>query len=166
MVKIDDLKRINLFKNSPEHLLEIISREAQLSIFTTNTQLITIHQKVDTLYMLIMGQVAVIRQLTPDIDVILDYVQSGASFGISSIIQGATATYTAICQEPCEVITLSGQKMTKLFEENHELAYYVMQDVSRQYKRYMDIRANMILKTIGQQRAIKDKVYNIKSLSY
>ncbi|MBU1195922.1 MAG: cyclic nucleotide-binding domain-containing protein [Proteobacteria bacterium] len=166
MVKIEDLKRINLFKNSPDHLLDIISREAQLSIFNTGTQLITINEKVGALYMLIMGQVAVIRQLTPDIDVILDYVQSGASFGISSIIQGATATYTAICQEPCEVITLSGQKMIELFENNHELAYVVMKDVSRQYKRYMDIRADMILKTIGKERDLKDKVYNIKYLSF
>lgn len=165
MVKIEELKRINLFKNSPDHLLEIISREAQLSIFNTDTQLITINESVDTLYMLIMGQVAVIRQLTQDIDVILDYVQSGASFGISSIIQGATATYTAICQEPCEVITLSGQKMIELFEQNHELGYYVMKDVSRQYKRHIDIRANMILKTIGKDRELKDEIYNIKYLS-
>ncbi len=166
MVKIEDLRRISMFKNSPDHLLEIISKEAKLSIFNTDTQLITIHEKVDTFYMLIMGQVAVIRELTPEIDVILDYVQSGASFGISSIVIGATATYTAICQEPCEVITLSGDRMIELFEENHELAYYMMLDVSRQYKRYMDIRANMILKTLGEKREIKEKIHNIESLSY
>lgn len=166
MVKIEDLRRIRLFKNSPDHLLEIISKEAQLSVFNTDTQLIKIHEKVDTLYMLIMGQVAVKRELTSEIDVILDYVQSGASFGVSSIVIGSTATYTAICQEPCEVITLSGQRMIELFEQNHELAYYMMSDVSKQYKRYMDIRADMILKTLGEKRIIREKIYDVETLSY
>ena len=48
MVKIDDLKRINLLKDFPDHLLEIIANEAQLSIFGTDTQLINVNGKIDT----------------------------------------------------------------------------------------------------------------------
>jgi signal-transduction protein with cAMP-binding, CBS, and nucleotidyltransferase domain len=158
MVKIEDLKRISLFNDVPVHLLEIIAREAQLSIFGTDTRLATINEQLDTFYMLIMGQVAIIKELTPEIDVIIDYVQSGSCFGISSILEGSKSFYTATCQEPCEVITLSGQRMIQLFEENHELAYYMMLDVSKQYKRYMDIRAQMILKTLDKNREYKEKM--------
>lgn len=146
MLTTVDLKRIGLFKDSPDHLLEIIAKEAQISIFSTGTKLISINEQVQTLFMMTMGQVAIIKKLTPEIDVILDYAQSGASFGVSSIVQGSVATYTAVCQEPCEVITLSGKRMMELFKDNDELAYSMLMDVSRQYKRYMDLRAHMLLK--------------------
>ncbi len=72
MVKIEDLKRINLLKGVPEHLLEIVADEAQLSIFGAGTELITVNKKIDNFYMLIMGQVAIKRNITPDSDVVLE----------------------------------------------------------------------------------------------
>lgn len=160
MVKIEDLKRINMFKNAPEHILQIMAKEAQLSIFGTGTQLITINEKIDTFYMLIMGQVAIKKEFTPEIDVILDYLQSGSSFGTSAMIEGSIAFYTAVCLEPCEVITLSGKRMLQLFEENHELAYYIMMDVSLKYKRYMDYRTQMIMKTLEDNSALDEEIYD------
>jgi signal-transduction protein with cAMP-binding, CBS, and nucleotidyltransferase domain len=159
MVKIEDLKRINLLKKIPEHLLDIIAKEAQLSIFGTGTQLITVNEKIDNFCMLVMGQVAIKRNITPDIDVILEYVQSGNSFGTSAMIEGTTAFYSAICQEPCEIITVSGERMIQLFEENHELGYYIMMDVSKRYKRFMDHRARMILKTLSDDLDMKEDIY-------
>ena len=159
MVKIEDLKRINLLKKIPEHLLDIIAKEAQLSIFGTGTQLITVNKKIDNFCMLVMGQVAIKRNITPDIDVILEYIQSGNSFGTSAMIEGTTAFYSAICQEPCEIITVSGERMIQLFEENHELGYYIMMDVSKRYKRFMDYRARMILKTLSDDLDMKEDIY-------
>lgn len=159
MVKIEDLKRINLLKDVPVHLLEILAQEAQLNIYGTGTRLMTVNEKNDTFYMLIMGQVSMKKEITPDIDVILDYIQSGSSFGTSALIKGSRAFYTAICQEPCEAITLSGERMLQLFEKNHELAYYIMLDVSKKYKRYMDKRSQMITKTLIEDLDMKDDVY-------
>lgn len=165
MVKIEDLKRITLLKKAPDHLLETIAAEAQLSIFGTDTELITLNEPVNTFFMLIMGQVAIKQELTPDIDVILDYIQSGASFGSSSLIQGIKAGYTAVCQEPCEVITLSGPRMIQLFEQNHELAYHMMSGVARQYKLNMDLRARMIMETLDKKPGIKDEIKDIENLT-
>ncbi|MBU2454002.1 MAG: cyclic nucleotide-binding domain-containing protein, partial [Proteobacteria bacterium] len=155
----------NLLKDVPNHLLEIIANEAQLSIFGIDTQLITVNDKVDTFYMLIMGQVLVKKELTAEIDVILDYIQSGSSFGTSALIKGSKASYTAICQEPCEVITLSGKRMIQLFETNHELAYYMMLGVARQYKRHMDLRAQMIIKTLDENPELKEDINDIENLT-
>lgn len=165
MVKADDLKRINLLKGIPDHLLEILSNEAQLSIFGAQTELISVNEEMNTFFMLIMGQVAIKRELTTDIDVILDYIQSGNSFGSSSMLQGSKATYTAICQETCEVITLSGPRMIELFESNHELAYYMMSGIARQYKRKMDHRAMMILKTLDEYPDVKDDIKDLDNLT-
>ncbi len=160
MVKIEDLKRINLLKNLPEHLLEIIAREAQVSIFSTGAELITVNKTIENFCMLIMGQVAIKRKITPDIDVILEYIQSGNSFGTSAMIEGSTAFYSAVCQEPCEIITVPGERMIQLFEENHELGYFIMMDVSKRYKRFMDNRAQMILKTHDEDLDMKEDIYD------
>ena len=165
MVKLEDLKRVVLLKDVPDHLLEIISKEAQLSIFGTDTELITKGETVNTFFMLLMGQVAIKQQLTPDIDVILDFIQSGASFGSSSLIAGSTASYSAVCQEPCEVITLYGPRMIEIFEENDELAYYMMSGVARQYKQNMDLRAQMIIKTLDERPDIKGDIHDIEKLT-
>jgi signal-transduction protein with cAMP-binding, CBS, and nucleotidyltransferase domain len=165
MVKIEDLKRINLLKNFPDHLFELIAKEAQLSIFGAGSQLITVNEPVDKFYMLVMGQVAKKKELTPEIDVILDYIQSGSSFGTAALLQGSKASYTAVCQEPCEAITLSGKRMIHLFEKNHELAYYMMLGVSMQYKKFMNNRAQMIMKTLDEHPEFKENIQDIENLA-
>ncbi|MFH2059516.1 MAG: cyclic nucleotide-binding domain-containing protein [Pseudomonadota bacterium] len=163
MVNLTDLKRINLLKTIPDHLLEIIAKEAQLSIFGTGTQLIVDQEKSETFYMLVMGQVAVKQQLTPDIDIIFAYIQSGASFGIPALLRNQKASYTAVCQEPCEVITLSGERMLELFDQNHELAYYMLKGAANQYKQNMDQSAQMVVKVLDENPALLESIDEIET---
>ncbi|MDD9305178.1 MAG: cyclic nucleotide-binding domain-containing protein [Desulfobacter sp.] len=165
MVKIEDLKRINMMKQVPDHLLEILSQEAQLNIYGTDTQLFTVGDKIDTFYLMIMGQVALKVALTPDIDVILDNLQSGRAFGSSALIEDSVASYTAVCQEPCEVVTLYGPRLLELFKENQELAYHLMIGVAGQYKRTMDKRAQMIIKTLEENPDLKQGIQDIEQLT-
>lgn len=165
MVKIEDLKRITLLKDVPDHLLQIIAGEAQLSIFGEGTELLSIGDDVTTYFMLVMGQVAVKQPLAEDIDVILDFIQSGGSFGSSAFIAGSKANYNAVCQETCEVITVSGQKMQSLFESSDELAYHVMSGVAIQYKSSMDQRAQMILDTLDDNPDIAGQINDIENLT-
>lgn len=165
MVKTEDLKRITLLKDVPQHLLDILAQEAQLSIFGAQTELVTLNEPVTTFFMLLMGQVAVKRELNEDIDVILDYIQSGSTFGSSAFIPESTAKYTATCQEPCEVITLSGSRMLELFTQNDELAYYVMSGIAGQYKQNMDLRAEMIMKTLDENPSVKKDIKDIENLT-
>jgi CRP/FNR family transcriptional regulator, cyclic AMP receptor protein len=165
MVKIQDLKQIFMLEPMPEHLLALIGRDARLSIFSTGTCLFRAGEEVNTFYMVIMGQVALTVALNRDIDVILENIQSGRTFGSSALISGGPAAYTAICQEPCETITLSGARMQALFEENHELGFYMMAGVARQYKQTMDSRARMIMKTLALHPEMKASIHDIEKLT-
>lgn len=165
MVKIEDLKRIDMFKKVPDYLLDIISQEAQLNIFGNNTQLFAVGDRIDTFYLIVMGQVALTVALSDDVDVILDNLQSGRSFGSSALLEGAIASYSAVCQEPCEVITLYGPRLLELFETNQELAYHVMTGVAGQYKRTMEERAKMIMKTLEEHPEWKQGIYDIGKLT-
>jgi CRP-like cAMP-binding protein len=165
MVKIQDLKQIHMLENMPDRLLTLIGQEAQLSIFSAGTCLFRAGEPVDTFYMVIMGQVALTVELNPDIDVILENIQSGRTFGSSALISGGPATYTAVCQEPCETITLSGPRMQKLFETNQELAFHLMKGVARQYKQTMENRAKMIMKTLARHPEMKASIHDIETLT-
>lgn len=165
MVKIEDLKRINLLRDMPDNLLEIIAKEAQLSIFSTNREFYHIHDNIDTFYMLVMGQVALTVELAPGIDVIIDTVQSGASFGLSSLVTDTKASSTAVCQEPCEVITLYGKQMLDLFEENRELGYQMMLRMAKHYKKTMENRTQMIMKTLDRHPEFKGKTDDLEELT-
>lgn len=165
MVKIQDLKQILILESMPDHLLAIIGEEAQLSIFSSNTCLFNAGEAVDTFYMLIMGQVALTVALNPDVDVILENIQSGRTFGSSALISGGPAAYSAICQEPCETITLPGARMQKIFETNPELGFYMMSGVARQYKKTMDSRAKMIMKTLALHPEMKAFIHDIEKLT-
>ena len=165
MVKIEDLKKINLLNGLPDNLLEIIASEAHVSIYNTDTVLFDTNEDIDTFYMLIMGQVAHKVPLSPDVNIILDTIQSGSTFGIASLVPGTNASSTAVCQEPCEVITLSSKKMTQLFEKHHELGYQVMLRLAQHYKIKLDNRTNMIMKTLDNNPEFKHKIDDIESLT-
>ncbi len=165
MVRIEDLKRINMLARVPDHLLEILSEKAQLNIYGTDTLLFSAGEKIEIFYMIVMGQVELKVPLSEDIDVILDILQAGRSLGSSALIPKAKSSYTAVCQEPCEIITLNGPELQTLFNENKELAYYLMAGVAGQYKRTMDRRARMILKTLEEHPEFKHRVRDIDELT-
>ena len=165
MVKIEDLKKINLLKGLPDALLEIIAPEAHLSIYNTDTVLFDTDEDIDIFYMLIMGQIALKVALSPDVNVILDTIQSGASFGVASLVPGTNTSSTAVCQEPCEVIKLSSKKMIQLFENHSELGYQVMLRLARHYKKIMDNRTHMIMKTLDNNPNFKYKIADIETLT-
>ena len=135
-----------------------VSHDALLPLFDTD-------EDIDTFYMLIMGQVAHKVSLSPDVNIILDTIQSGSSFGVASLVPGTNASSTAVCQEPCEVITLSSKKMTQLFEKHNELGYKVMLRLALHYKKILDNRTNMIMKTLDTNPELRHKIDDIESLT-
>lgn len=158
MIRIEDLKRINMLANMPDHLLKIISELAQFNIYGTDTLLFSQGENIDIFYMIVMGQVELKAPLDEDIDVIFDILQAGRSLGSSAMFSDAKASYTAICQEPCEIITLDGKKLQDLFNDNKEIAYYLMAGVASQYKRTMDRRIRTILKTLEKHPELQHRV--------
>ncbi len=165
MVNIQDLKQITLLAGMPEDLLHIISSHANLFIFSHDDLLFEANQDIDTFYMLLMGQVALKVELTGEIEIILDTVQTGSSFGVSALVEGARTTSAAICQEPCEVITLSSRKMLQLFRENPKLGYHVMYRLAGHYKQIMNHTANRIIKTMDSQSGFHYGVEDYKNLT-
>ncbi len=148
MVKIEDLKRIDILRDMPSHILEIIAKEARVQILGKGTELFHAGHRNETFYMMTMGQVALKLDLTRDIDVTFENLQGGDAFGLLSLVQDAVSSYSAVCQEACEVLVLEAPRMFELFEQNREFAFYMIRGVAKQYQRLMHKRANMTINTI------------------
>ncbi|OQY01034.1 MAG: hypothetical protein B6I26_05380 [Desulfobacteraceae bacterium 4572_130] len=165
MIKIQEFKRINLFKDMPDNLLEIIGAEAQISIFSTKKQLFKENDIVDNFYMLLMGQISMEVKLSSKITVTLETIQSGSCFGLSSLVPKAKVFSSAICQEPCEIITLPGQRMMQLFQDNNEFGYEIMLRLARSYKQKMNNRIKMIMTILDENPELKNQADDLKSLT-
>ncbi len=148
MVKIEDVKKIGIFRDMPCHILEIIAEEAQVQILGKGTELFHAGQRNETFYMMTKGQVALKLELTEDIDVTFENRQGGDAFGLSSLVQDAESSYSAVSQEACEVLILKAPRMFELFEQNRELAFYMLRAVAKQYQRLMNRRAKMTINTL------------------
>lgn len=150
MVRIEDLRRIHLLKDMPSDLLEKIAAKAQLNIFSTDTILFRKNQTIENFYMVLMGEVALEVELSRTLNVILATIHPGYSFGVSSLVSGAKASSTAICKEPCELVTLPVDGISNLFQEDPNLGYQFMLRLARIFQKIMANRTQMIMKTLDQ----------------
>ncbi len=148
MVNLDDLRRIDILRDMPFHILDKISKEARICILEKDSLLFQTGGRNEIFYMLTMGQVALRLELTEDIDVIFENLQGGNAFGLLALVKDAVSSYSAVCQEACEVITLKAPRMFELFEEDAELAFYMTKAIASQYQLLMQKRAKMTLQTL------------------
>ena len=165
MVRLDDLRRIHLLKDMPTHMLQKIASEAQLNIFSTGMVLFQKGESIDYLYLVLMGQVALEIELSPELNVILSTIHPGYTFGVSSLVSGARASSSAICQEPCEVISLPVERLNVLFQEDPSLGYHFMHRLARIFQKIMASRTQMIMKTLDQHPVFQEDLGDLRHLA-
>lgn len=151
MVNLEDLKRIYILRNMPLHILEKITQEARICILEKGSVLFKTGERNEVFYMLTMGQVTLNLELNEDIDVIFEILQAGSSFGLLSLLKGAVSSYSAVCQEACEAITLNAPRMFELFEKDPEFAFYMLKGVASQYQHLIQTRATMRTQAINHR---------------
>ena len=165
MVRVEDLERILFMKDMPPEMLAKVASEAQLNIYSAGTVLFRINDKVDYFYMVLMGQVALQVELLPELTVILTSVNSGYAFGVSSLVSGARAASTAVCQEPCELITLPVDTLTRMFEKDSRLGFEFMYRLARLFQQIMANRTRMIMRALDQHPEAMERLGDLEHLA-
>ena len=105
-------------------------------------------QKADDFYMLLKGKVLLEVEAAEAINISLGSIKPGYSFGWSALLPASSHTSYAICVEPCEVITIPGDKLLNAFENDHTMGYRVMEGVVSILKRRLERRTDQFLKTL------------------
>jgi thioredoxin reductase (NADPH) len=148
MVSKEELRKMRIFEDLPESMLEKIAAEAQLQIFSADTVLFRQNERLKYFYMILNGQVSLEVDLSTQSSITLGTVSPGYCFGVSSFIPRGTSSATAITRDVCELVCLTGERMSALFQEDGQLGYHVMLRVVRAFKFRMEQRTMLFLKTM------------------
>jgi CRP-like cAMP-binding protein len=154
MVSSDQLKKIQFLSDLPDDILEKISPHARQAVFESDTILIRQNDPQHLVHMLVSGKILLNTRSDTGRVLTLDEIEPGQSFGLSALFGKSSATFTAVCTEPCDIIVLSGDLMVKLFEADHRIGYAVMRRVAQLFKDRMNKHTGQFLHSLSIHPAI------------
>ncbi|MCP4020624.1 MAG: Crp/Fnr family transcriptional regulator [Desulfobacteraceae bacterium] len=149
MVENDILKKIFFLNDLSHDILEKIGGIAQLQIFDEETTLFRQNQKQTLLYMLVKGKVFLNSRSEHGHSLTLDEVLSGRTFGVSALFGEDFSTFTAVCVEESQIVTISGEQMLNLFEQDHQVGYALMGRIVQLFKARKDKHTRQFLNTLA-----------------
>jgi CRP/FNR family transcriptional regulator, cyclic AMP receptor protein len=122
------LAEFPLFRNLPEALLEQIASLGNEQSFPQGETVFREGESADKLHFLLEGDIVLKVKLTsrPESITVSAVSQRFESFGWSGVVAPYHYTATAFCETDCKVLTLPGDKVMKLLEENPEAGFTVM----------------------------------------
>lgn len=149
MVEKDILEKIVFLKDLPEPVLEKIGKLALLETFDEEGILFRQNQEQTLLYMLVSGKVFLNCRSTFGKSLTLDEVFPGRTFGVSALMGETSSTFTAVCVEPCKIITLSGKEMRELFENDFKIGHTLMLKVVNIFRSRMKMHTRQFLHSLA-----------------
>ena len=154
MVGIKDLRKINFVDELPDNILEKIVEVAQLETFDEETILIRQDQSQHLIYMLVSGKIYLNCRAATGKALTLDELGPGQTFGLSSLLDNSPSTYTAICAEDSEVITIASAQLLQLFKSDYATGYKVMERVVERFKARMNRHTQLFMAALATHPAI------------
>lgn len=156
MVEKEILKKIIFLNDLPEPVLDKISTIAQLQTFEKGSILFEQDQSLDLLYMLVSGQIFLKKKSASGKLLTLDKVAAGRTVGISALMRECSSSLTAVCAEPCTIITVRGNEMHELFEKDFKIGHILMLKVVKLFKSRMEKHTRQFLLSLAMHPEIKD----------
>jgi CRP-like cAMP-binding protein len=148
MVPFKELRKIHLMENLTDSMLGRMSPLLQMRLFGAGDTIFQQGDKADFFYMLKAGKALLEVDVSETISVSMGAIKSGFCFGWSALLPGSLYTSTAICVEPCEVMSIPGEDFLNLMEKDHSMGYRVMQIIVSILKSRLERRTDQFLKAI------------------
>jgi len=157
MVSLEELRKINLFRNLDAGMLETIRPFVELRDFQNREVIFREGDKALYFYMLLRGSVLLEVQASPSILISLGAVKQGFSFGWSALLpEEANYTSHAVCTEASDVLMIPAGKLLSLMESDHTMGFRIMEGVVGILKRRLERRTEQFLKTLRNHPDIKE----------
>lgn len=155
MVEKDILKKIMFLKDLPDLVLEKIGAIAQLETFDEESILFRQDQEHKLIYMMVSGKVFLNSRSASGKSLTLDEVSVGRTFGVSALMGQSVRSFTAICAATSVIVTVSGDEMRQLFEEDFEIGHMLMMKVVDLFKSRMQMHTQQFLHSLATHPEIK-----------
>ena len=164
MVSFEDLKRVYLFENLPDSMLGKMLPFIQLHLFGERAVIFKEGQEAEDFYILLKGKMLLEVEVSETINISVGSIKPGYSFGWSALFPGSSYTSCAICVEPCEVISIPGDRFLDLLEGDTAMGYRVMAGIVNIFKSRFDRRTTQFLDAIRAHPDIQ-KLFSTKNES-
>jgi CRP-like cAMP-binding protein len=160
MVPFKELRKIYLLENLNDTMLGKMVPLLQMRLFGPGGIIFRQGDEAKSFYMLKAGKTLLEVEASETISVSMSAIKSGFCFGWSALIPGSRYTSTAVCVEPCEVMSISGQDFLDLMEKDHSMGYRVMQIIASILKSRLGRRTEQFLKAIENHPDIQQLFQN------
>ena len=150
MASIEQLKRIRLYEDLTDGMLEQLLPLAQEQSFAEREIIHEPGSKASHFYALITGKVLLQTELASALIISLGAIKQGYSFGWSTLLPGPVHTSLAVCTEPCEILVMQGDKFKALLDQDHTMGFLVMQKTATILENRLERRTAQFVKVISK----------------
>ena len=155
MVSIEDLRRVMLFQDLTDPMLEKLLPMVQAESLGEREIIYEPGKAAEYFYSLKRGKILLEVEVAKQIIISLGSIKSGYSFGWSALIPGSSHTSYAVCAEPCEVLCTPGNKLLEVLKEDHTSGFNFMNEVMKILKNRLDRRTGQFLKVMTKHPDIQ-----------
>ncbi len=155
MVSFEDLRKINILSELTDPMLKKIQPMVHLHLYGDRAVIFKEGQKAEHFYMLLKGKLLLEAEVSDTIMISLGAIKPGYSFGWSALLGAPSHTSYAICNEPCEVLSIPGDRFRHLLNEDHTLGFRIMESVSKILKNRLERRKSQFLKVMSKHPDIQ-----------
>jgi len=148
LASIEQLKRIRLFEDLTDGMLEQILPLAQEQSFAEREIIYEPGSEATHFYSLTTGKVLLQTELASALIISLGAIKPGYSFGWSALLPEPAHTSLAVCVESCEIMVMPGDKFKALFDQDHTMGFLVMQKAATILENRLERRTAQFVKVI------------------
>jgi CRP-like cAMP-binding protein len=154
MVSAEDLRRIGLFEDLTDPMLERLLPIVQAESLGERHIIFEAGNVADRFYSVKRGKVLLEAEVAPTIIISLGAIKSGYSFGWSALLPSASHTCYAVSAEPSEIFVVPGDKFLALLDQDHTMGYKVMQKMGRILENRLERRSAQFLNVVTRHPEI------------
>jgi CRP-like cAMP-binding protein len=154
MVSVEDLKKIALFEDLTDGMLDKLGSLVEVESFEERQIIYEAGNTADRFYSVKRGKVLLEAELAPAVIIALGSIKQSYSFGWSALRPSASHTSYAVCSEPSDIYTMPGDKFVELLDSDHSMGYRVMQKATTILENRLERRTAQFLKVITKHPEI------------
>lgn len=131
MISPEQLRRYPYFANTSEEALKQVAMISDEAMAETGQTIFHEDDPADTLYILVEGEVDLKYTLGDGQQRVVDTIVAGELLIWSALVEPYRCITTGTARTPCKLISINGQKLRTLCEQNHDLGYRMLISVTQ-----------------------------------
>ncbi len=131
MVSPELLRRYPFFGGLDMHHIKLLAQIAQEASVDEGTYFFREGDELNIVYLLVEGEVDILMEIPEkQMATVTSKIPAGEVFGWSGLLPPYEATAAARAQRPCHVVVFDAQALRAKFEEDRELAFFLIQQTA------------------------------------